>query len=321
MSNLASRAFCMKGHRFAESGGRTYLFQVGFAFLFTVCAILMSTSMAAQTLGSGSIQGTVTDQSGAVVSSATVTATKTDTGQSITARTTSAGFYDLPNLEPGQYHVAVNVPGFEKLVQDNVTVVAFGTVGLNMQLKVGSAGQTVTVSALAPQIDTTNGTLETEIPHEVYNSLPIAMANGPKNPLGFVSLAPGVTQGGNATFKLNGGAAEASQIYVNGMPAPEALIGGDLRTVTGDTPLEAVSDSQVLTSGIPAYYTGAGVVNIVIKSGTSQFHGNIYENLRNTAFDAAGYFASSTPVEHQNEFGASLGGPILKKTDVLLFQL
>ncbi len=319
MSNLASRAFCMKGHRFAESGGRTYLFQVGFAFLFTVCAILMSTSMAAQTLGSGSIQGTVTDQSGAVVSSATVTATKTDTGQSITARTTSAGFYDLPNLEPGQYHVAVNVPGFEKLVQDNVTVVAFGTVGLNMQLKVGSAGQTVTVSALAPQIDTTNGTLETEIPHEVYNSLPIAMANGPKNPLGFVSLAPGVTQGGNATFKLNGGAAEASQIYVNGMPAPEALIGGDLRTVTGDTPLEAVSDSQVLTSGIPAYYTGAGVVNIVIKSGTSQFHGNIYENLRNTAFDAAGYFASSTPVEHQNEFGASLGGPILKKRMFFFF--
>jgi hypothetical protein len=316
---MASKTFPVKRDHFAGRFQWTHLFQAGIVFVFAAYAILMPSFIAAQTLGSGSIQGTVTDQSGAAVPVATVTATETDTGRTITARTTSAGFYDLPNLEPGQYSVAVNAQGFEKQVQNNVTVVAFGTAGLNMQLKVGSASETVTVGALAPQINTTNGTLETEIPHDVYNALPIAMANGPKSPLGFVSLAPGVNQGGNATFKMNGGAAEASQMYLNGMPAPEALIGGDLRTITGATPLEAVSDSQVLTSGIPAYYSGAGVVNLVLKSGTNQFHGNIYENIRNTAFDAAGYFASKTPVEHQNEFGTSIGGPIMKNRMFFFF--
>ncbi len=288
-------------------------------FLFCVCAMLFPAVNFAQTMGSGSIQGTVTDPTGAVVPTATVTATDVKTGSTTTAHTTSAGLYAIPNLQPAEYRVTVDAPGFQKLIQKNVTVVAFSTASLNLQLKVGQADQTVTVSGLPPQIDTVNGTLETEIPHKVYSSLPIAMSGGPKSALGFVNLAPGVSQGGNATFDLNGGAGEASQLYVNGMPASEVLIGGDLRTITGDTPLEAVSDFQVLTSGIPAYYQGDGVVNIVLKSGTNKFHGTVYENIRNTAFDAAGYFSAKTPVEHQNEFGVSVGGPILKNKMFFFF--
>jgi hypothetical protein len=290
-------------------------------FLLLLCACVMWFPAAAnaQTMGSGSIQGTVTDPSGAVVSNATVTALDPSTGQVTRAKTTGAGLYALPNLHPATYIVTVYATGFQKTVQKNVTVVAFATVGLNLQLKVGKADQTVTVSALPPQIDTVNGTLETEIPHQVYNSLPIAMAGGPKSPLGFVNLAPGVSTGGNATFDLNGGAGEASQLYVNGMAASEVLIGGDLRTITGDTPLQSVSDFQVINSGIPAYYQGDGVVNIVLKSGTNQFHGSVYENIRNTAFDAAGYFSPKTPVEHQNEFGVDVGGPIVKNKMFFFF--
>lgn len=270
-------------------------------------------------MGSGSIQGTVTDPTGAVVPHAMVIAVDTQTGTRTTVETTKSGLYALPNLNPAKYRVTVRAQGFQKTIQNNVTVTAFATVGLNLQLKVGRSDQTVVVSALPPQIDTQNGMLETEIPHQVYSSLPIAMSNGPKSPLGFVNLAPGVSSGGNATFDLNGGAGEASGLYTNGMSDAEILIGGDLRPITGNTPIQAVSDFQVITSGVPAYYSGDGVVNIVVKSGSNRFHGTAYENVRNTVFDAAGYFSTSTPVEHQNEYGIDVGGPIIKKRMFFFF--
>ena len=319
MNGKASNMPVGQAYEFKRRYYLTGVMQIALVLVCCVCAIYFPSIAFAQTMGSGSIQGTVTDPSGAVVPNATVTAIDTQTGQKVTARSTSAGFYALPNLHPATYRVTVTAEGFQSQVHSEVTVVAFATVELNPQLQVGRSSQTVTVSALPPQINTVNGTLETEIPHDVYNSLPIAMANGPKSPLGFVNLSPGVSNGGNATFVLNGGAAEASSMYIDGLPADEIFIGGDRRTITGDTPLEAVSDFQVLTSGIPAYYTGEGVVNIVLKSGTNQFHGSIYENIRNTAFDAAGYFAAKTPVEHQNEFGASIGGPILKNKMFFFF--
>ena len=312
MRLLTIQEFPSQWSQFNRSSQRNHLLQAGLLFLMAVCVALLPASTGAQTLGSGSIQGTITDPSGAVVQQATVTAVDPETGRTVIAHSTKAGFYVLSALPPATYKITISASGFQDLVREGVTVNAFATVGLDLQLKLGHADETVTVSSLPPQIDTVNGTLETEVPHEVYSTLPIAMAGGPKSPLGFVNLAPGVSSGGNATFDLNGGAGEASQLYVNGMAAVNINIGGDRRTITDSTPLEAVSDFQVLTSGIPSYYTGDGVVNIVLKSGTNAFHGNAYENVRNTIFDAAGYFSATTPVEHQNEYGASLGGPILK---------
>lgn len=298
---------------------QNFIAKVGLLMVLWVSTMFFPIPTPCQTMGTGSIQGTITDQSGAMLPNATVSAVDPDTGHTVTARTTGNGLYVLRALPPATYRVTVDAKGFETLTQENVAVTAFATLSLDIGLKVGHSSQTVTVSALPAQIDTANGTLETEIPHDVYDALPIAMNGGPKSALGFVNLAPGVSSGGNATFVLNGGAGEASAVYINGMPATNIQIGGDQRPVTNQTPLEAVQDFQVITSGIPAYYSGAGVINLVLKSGTDAFHGNIYENIRNTAFDAAGYFSAKTPVEHQNEYGVTLGGPILKQRLFFLF--
>ncbi len=138
------------------------------------------------------------------------------------------------------------------------------------------------------------------------------MAGGPKNPMGFVTLLPGAVSGPFGINELNGGPGQTSFIYINGMPLMTSELQGDARNITGSTSTEVVDQFQVITSGVPAYYEGQGVTNFIIKSGTNSFHGDVYENIRNTVFDAAGYFASKTPVERQNEFGATLGGPILK---------
>ncbi len=312
MKSLGRRGFAGKGSRFARMFQQAKMFQVALAFLFIACTVLMPPFVAAQTQGSGAIQGTVLDPAGNVIPNAAVTAVDPNTGHTVVQRTSSKGFYVLPSLPPATYNVTIQAAGFEPLVHENVTVSAFATVTLDANLHLGTANQTVTVTTRPSLLDTSNGTLEVAIPHETYNSLPVAMNDAPKTPLGFVSLSPGVTTGGNATFVLNGGAGAASAIYINGMPDASIAIGGGQQPITTDTPLESVENSQVLRSGIPAYYEGAGVINLVMKSGTNTFHGSLYENIRNTVFDAAGYFSPKTPVEHQNEFGGTIGGPIIK---------
>ena len=285
----------------------------------TFCVAMLCSPMHAQTAGTGALQGTIQDPQGAAVPNATVTALNPLTGRSAAVKSSSSGSYDLLALPPAVYQVTVSASGFEKLVQEKVTVTALATATLNLALRVGTANETVTVSSEPPQLNTTNGTLETVIPSEIYNSLPVEMSGTPKSPLGFVTLTPGESAGGNNTIVLNGGPGESSAIYINGMPVTMPTLGGDRRQINDDTSLEAVDQFQVLTSGIPAYYTGQGVVNLVLKSGANTFHGSLYENVRNTVFDAAGYFATSTPVEHQNEFGGTISGPILRNRLFFIF--
>jgi hypothetical protein len=138
------------------------------------------------------------------------------------------------------------------------------------------------------------------------------MNGAPKSPIGFVSLVPGM--GIDPIFgtpTVNGGFQESSQIYVNGLPLSDPELQSGSQDL-GLTSTEVVEQFQVLNSGIPAYYDGQGIVNLVLKSGTDHIHGDIYENIRNTAFDAKGFFTQGpTPVEHQNEYGFTLGGPAL----------
>lgn len=133
----------------------------------------------------------------------------------------------------------------------------------------------------------------------------------PKNPLGFRTLVPGVRPGQFGIVNINGGADATAYLYVNGMPLTSTRAQGDTSLVTLSTSTEVVDQFQIISSGIPAYYVGQGITNFVMKSGSNDFHGDVYENFRNTALDAAGYFSTKTPVEHQNEYGGSLGGRIL----------
>lgn len=266
----------------------------------------------AQVAGTGTIQGIVTDSTGSVIAGVQVTATNPATGRTFSQPTSSAGVYVLSALPPGDYTVDFKASGFQPVHQERITVNAISVVGLNMTLKVGTETTQLVVTAAPPDLNTENGSLDTTIPNETYSALPVAMSGGPKSPLGFLSQIPGSASGDFGVQDINGGPGNTAFLYQNGLPVTTSEMQGDARNVNGSTSTEVVDQFQIITSGIPAYYGGQGVTNLVLKSGTNQFHGDVYENVRNTAFDAAGFFSTATPVEHQNEYGFSVGGPFLK---------
>src|SRR5579875_1365831 len=278
----------------------------------SACVVLSGITLLAQIAGNGVIQGLITDPTGAVIPRAEVVATNVATGARTTRYTTTDGFYVLSPLPPGEYTVTASAKGFQATVQQHVEVNALTVASVNLVLKVGETTQQVTVSAAPPQLDTSNGTLGVTISNESYTSLPLAMSGGPKSPEGFIYLLPGVQNGNGFVGNINGGAAFSKEIYINGLPVTTPVLNGDNRNLNTATSVEVVDQFQIDTNGTPAYYEGQGVENFVLKSGTNQLHGDIYEFLRNTALDTRGFFSSNVPVEIQNEFGAAVGGPIKK---------
>jgi hypothetical protein len=282
--------------------------------LTLLCWLFLPHTAKCQIGGSGVIQGTITDPSGAVIPNATVVGINDATHVNITVHTTSKGFYVLSPLNPSSYTVVVGARGFRSLEQQHVVVDALERVGLNLTLQVGSASQRVTVTAAPTHMDTTNGTLGATVPQHAYLSLPLSMSNAPRSPQGFVTLLPGVNSGNDGqSLHVNGGSGYTGTLYLNGQPMIYNELGNDSRGLNAGVSVNAVQQFQIDTNGTPAIYAGQGAQNYVIKSGTDQFHGQAYDFLRNTSLDSRGFFESTKPVEIQNEFGANFGGPIWKK--------
>ena len=279
------------------------------------------TSVKAQIGGGGSIQGTVTDPGGAIVPGATVTVTNVATGVETSKQTNDAGVYLIAGLSPGEYKVVVTLKGFQTLIQEKVIVDALSIATVNLQLKVGEVTETVTVSEAPSQLNTSDPRLGTTIRNELYTNLPLAMGTavagsgigqGPRNPGAFIFLLPGVTEG-NRWGQVNGAQGFSKDVFIEGVPVTDPIQQGEGRTIALGVSVEAVEQFQVETSGTGVEFNGQGSENYSIKSGTSQFHGSGFEYLRNTSLDARGFFPAIRPVEHQNEFGATIGGPIIKK--------
>jgi len=154
----------------AKSGSvRSFLsFAAATGLVLLVLAVLAPSTAIAQLAGNGAISGTVTDPTGAVISNATITVVAVDTNQTTVRQTTSAGDYNVTPLPPGNYTVTVKAPGFESFVQQNVTVNALETFALNIKMTVGAAGQTITVSALPPNLTTTDSTLGGAMENVMY---------------------------------------------------------------------------------------------------------------------------------------------------------
>ena len=284
---------------------------------FFVGLILTSVALFAQAGGTGTIQGTITDPSGAVVAGATVTATNLVTGVRTERKTTEAGFFVLSLLPAGEYSVSVQATGFQTLTQARVVLDALAVVGLDLKLQIGAATQSVTVEAAPSMLKTDDVALGGSVENNVYSALPLAMNASARDPSAFAGLVVGVNNystqpAGPSTGSFNGGQTYQNEIYIEGLPLTNAGTQSDTRNLAFGISVEAVEQFQVETTGAKAMYEGQGVSNYVLKSGGNQFHGAAYEYFRNTVFDARGFFVPTTPVEHQNEFGGSVSGPIRK---------
>jgi len=195
-------------------------------------------------------------------------------------------------------------------VQQHVIVNALSQVGLNITLPVarqpGGCRLGCSVGAADGKWHSRN-----DNPQSTYNALPIAMNGGPKNPIGFLSLVPGMSVDPIfGTPVMNGGFQETSQIYVNGLPLASSELQGGSQNL-GLTSTEMIDQFQVLTSGIPANYDGQGITNLVLKSGTNRIHGSVYEIFGIRHSMPRLFHQGPTPVEHQNEYGFTIGGPVL----------
>jgi hypothetical protein len=283
-----------------------------------VVLFALSVSAPAQIGSGGAIRGTVIDATGAVVPSASVVATNTATGVETRTQSTVSGLYVISPLTAGTYQVTSTAAGFRTLVQKDIVVDAIGAVELNLRLEVGATAESVTVTAVPPELNTADARMGQTIRNEMYTALPLSMGNGnPRNPAAFIYLMPGVQEGGTFGF-INGGQSFSKDVYIEGLPITDAVRQGESRALQYSVSVEAVEQFQVETSGTSVEFNGQGSENYTIKSGTNQFHGSIYEFLRNTVFDARGFFAPARPQQNQNQFGFTFGGPI-KRNKIFFF--
>ena len=254
--------------------------------------------------------GTVHDPAGAVVPNASVTITNTDTNSTYPATTNGDGRFLYPQLPVGTYKVTVAAPGFKEAVQSGITVSIGTTSTLDMTLQVGQTSQSVTVTANAQQIQTESSDVGTTVPGKLIAQLPLNFSGVIRSPLEFMTLTPGF-QGdstGNAqsqaSFKLNGAGTGQADVILDGS---SILLASPNYQWNFGISVDAITEFKVQTSTFAAEFgrTGGGFVNVASKSGTNEFHGAVYDLLKNKAFDANSW---------QNNHPASASKTIRKMT-------
>ncbi|MGO8756992.1 MAG: carboxypeptidase regulatory-like domain-containing protein [Terracidiphilus sp.] len=277
--------------------------------------------------GYGTISGTVADPSGAVIPGASVTATQVQTGATMTTVTGKDGRYVFPTLLPAHYTVSVAAAGFELYKQSGIVLEADQALTVNIKLKVGAQTQTVSVSADAPQVDITTGTLSQVIDQSSVGDMPL---NG-RAAASLVTLVAGVVDATNEGNGVNQGSGKTFSgsllspvqvATVNGtLPNQDNFLldGGnnldEMTNVNDPYPMpDSIQEFSVQTSNYNAEFgqSAGAVVNIVTKSGGEQFHGDLFEYLRNGFFNAESHFspAGTQDTLHRHQYGGTIGGPV-----------
>jgi Carboxypeptidase regulatory-like domain len=274
------------------------------------------------------VTGTVTDPSGAVVTTATVVAVNESTGIQSTAKTNQSGDYSVPLLQPGTYRVKVEAPGFKSVERSPVTLVVAQTAQLNFSLELGTSSQSVSVTDTAPLLDASSAAIGGVVTPEKVEDLPMLGRNS--NAL--MTLVPGVRATRATTvnpvleshyqfFSINGSRPNQSQFMLDG---------GNNTNLTFNGPeyspqVEEVQEFRIQTSNFSAEYanSGGGVINVASKGGTNQFHGSAFEYFRNDVLAANDFFSNEAgkprPMLRYNQFGGTIGGPIIKNRTFFFF--
>ncbi len=265
--------------------------------------------------GWGTILGRVTDQSGAVVPKAQVTLRNEGTNVSVAAKTNVDGEYVFSNVIPGTYEVTVRQPGFKPFIVNHIVLYVSQTVRENAKLTVGTSVSSIEVTASLPLVQTDTSSVGSVVDSKQIDTIPL---NGRTNIFGLLALAPGVQNAGT-TARI------AGDTYRAGVS--ETIDGSEALQTENEflgkyvPSLDSIGQFKVIDStGSAKYGAGSTAVVIVTKSGTNQFHGSLFEYNRDTALEAANFFATSLTKAPfiRNEFGGSLGGPI-KRNKLFFF--
>src|SRR6266404_4167172 len=270
--------------------------------------------------GFGSIAGRVTDPSGAAVASARVVATQEGTAFSRTAVSDTAGLYVIPSLRPATYNLTVEAAGFSTSKEYNIKLLADQTLTVNFGLKLGTTTEIVTVTGSALQVDTSTSTLKhvmeeerlTELPLNGRNaaSLTLTASGAVQAPNGGADQGTTKTFPGAVTFAVNGARQDMTSYQLDGGNYVD-----EYTNVNQPFPFpDALQEFSVQTSNYSAEYgsNAGGVVNVITKSGTNNFHGDAFEFVRNPIFNAQNFFATPTTPDRikRNQYGGTLGAPI-----------
>ena len=287
-----------------------------------VSFLLASASFAQQQ--TASLTGQVTDSTGAAVPGAQVTVADTQRGFTTAVVTDQRGDYLFPELEPSDhYQISVIKTGFKSTVQTNVTLQIAQSAKIDLKVAIGDVTDSVTVTSAAPQLDTQTSSLGQVITGNTVENLPL---NG-RSTFRLIALTPGVTFSQSAygqfgdvavnstwdtNFSINGGRAQSNEILIDGVPSSAGFFDQITTLPIVDETQEFKVESNNL-SAVYGRYSG-GAINVTTKSGTNEYHGNVFEFLRNSAFDANDWFnkrAGHSNIEFRmNQFGGTIGGPV-----------
>ena len=286
--------------------------------LFLPFLFIATLPVAAQQ-GRGTILGTVTDASGAPVAGAVIKVTNVATNSGQETRTTGEGLYQAPNLAVGDYTVTVEKPGFRKVVRSGLQLQVDQRAQVDVRLDVGQVTESIEVRGEAPLVDTSNTSIGKVVDQKRVSELPL---NG-RNALALTLLTPSVkSNAGSTSSGFADRGIQLSSISINGGPNAmngQLLDGGNnIQSYIGEVAInpgvDSVEEFKVQSGGMSAEYgfTAGGVINMVTRSGTNKLHGSVYEFLRNDALDARNTFGATKPPFRYNQFGASVGGPVIK---------
>jgi hypothetical protein len=269
-------------------------------------------SLLAQT-DRGVITGTVKDASGAVVPNAQITAIQGGTNANFKTKSTTSGDFTVPSLPVGTYQVRVENTGFKTYLADRIEVAAGATVPLDVTMQLGTTQQTVEVVANAQMLQTEAGRVATEVSSRLVDELPVVVNGAVRSPFDLSASAAEVNSTGQ--YRVGGGRGGAYGMTLDGTSVTTAgqLDSNGVTWTQINTPsVDALTEFSVTSGGFKADmgHASGGSMSFVSKSGTNDFHGDIYEFLRNQDLDAKGFYGATKPVYKQNDFGVTAGGPV-----------
>src|ERR1700730_8833916 len=289
-------------------------------FAIVLCIVILSSPMKSysQAAGTGSIQGSIVDSTGAIIQKATVTVTNVATQVKHVAVTEGNGLYSFPNLDIGTYSIDVVAEGFERYIRSNVVLEVGSSIAINIDMPVGRTDQKVEVQASGLSLQTEDASFKQTIDQQTVTEMPL---NG-RQMTSLITLSGGSTSAPGNDFtgskfsyqtisvSIAGGMGNTTQWKLDGGDNNDYMANGNLPFPFPDAVSQFSVESTALSSQ-NGMHTG-GLVNVVTRSGTNAYHGSAFWFIRNNYINATNFFSATKDTLHQNQFGGTFGGPILK---------